>query len=418
MWAWFGVAAATPARGEATTGPAEHLTAVRGILAGMRIYMDYNATAPLAAEAAAAMSAWLEPLPANPSAVHRHGQRARAALELAREQVAILFGDPRVEVVFTSGGTEADNLALWGLLGWPPRGHLVISAVEHPAILEPAAALEGLGVTVTRVPVDGAGRIDPRAVAEALTTETRLVSVMAANNEVGTLQPVAEAAALAAERGVPLHCDAVQAAAWQDLSQTLGETAMVTLAAHKIGGPVGIGALVLRRPMTLQPLLRGGGQQRGRRPGTETTALAVGFGAACARAADRHAAESVRVGMLAARLADELRGRVEGVNLTVGGAPRLPNTLHVCFDGVDAATLVARLDLDGLEVSAGSACASGMTHASHVLQAMRLPARLIAGAVRLSLGYETTEAEVERAVELLQAAVPACRTNPPGAAED
>lgn len=371
------------------------------------IYLDHNATAPLCPEAAAAMRAWMEPIPANPSAVHRSGQRARAAIEMARDQVASVCG-PGSEVIFTSSGTEADNLALWGVLGWPPRGHLIVSAIEHPAILEPARALESLGVAVTVVPVDRQGRIDPGAVEAAITDETRLISLMAANNEVGTLQPVARVAAIGRAREIPVHCDAVQALAWLPLLAHAGNADMLTLAAHKIGGPVGIGALVLRRPLRLEPLLRGGGQQRGRRPGTEAVALAVGFGAACERVAGRRDTETIRIGALTERL----RVRcllIPDVEATVTGAATLPNTLHLSVGGAEGAALVARLDLEGLSVSGGSACTSGVAQGSHVLEAMGIGAQRSRGVLRISLGYDTTSAQIDRAAAILERAIAAVR---------
>lgn len=376
-------------------------------LMNSRIYLDYNATAPLAAEVREAMLPWLASLPTNPGAVHQSGQAARAAVEAARADVAEFCGGG--DVVFTSGGTEADNLAITGLLGWPPAGHLVVSAVEHPAILEPTAAMAQLGVEVTSVGVDAQGRVDPDDVIAALRPATRLISVMAANNETGTLQPTAEIAARAAEHGVPVHCDAVQIAAWFDLDRHLGDSAMATLAGHKIGGPAGVGALVLRRPMQLQPTLHGGGQQQGRRPGTEPTALLVGMGAACRRARRRHAQEAERVAALAAELVGKLQASTEDLLLTVPSAPRLPNTVHVCLADCAADLLVARLDLDGVAISAGSACASGVSHGSHVLAALGVPDAYRDGAIRISLGYETSDEEIERAAILIPAAIQAIR---------
>lgn len=372
------------------------------------VYLDTNATAPLAPEVRAAMEPWLQSVPANPASVHRHGQRARAAVEAARSQVASLLGDTH-EVIFTSGGTEADNLAIWSQLGWPPCGHLLISSIEHPAILEPAAALEGLGVEVTRVTVGADGSVDVAAVGAAFRPETRLVSVMAANNEVGTVQPIAEIAALAKAHGVPLHCDAVQAAAWYDLAEIACGADLLSLSGHKIGGPPGIGALAVRPGLHVEPILRGGGQQRDLRPGTEPTALIVGFGAACARVADLRVGQNARIAALTDRLAAAIVASVPDAHLTVSG-PRLPNTLHLCFAGCDANELVARLDLDGVAASAGSACHSGVPHPSAVLAAMGIAADLAAGALRLSLGYHTTEQEIERSAPIVAAAVQAVRT--------
>lgn len=357
-----------------------------------RVYLDYNATAPLATEVSAAMEPWLAATAANPSSIHRYGQRARAAIEVASQQVKELCGGH--DVVFTSGGTEADNLAVTGLLGWPPAGHLVVSAVEHPAVLEPAQALAALGVETTLVPVDREGRVDPDKFAAALRDNTVLVSIMAANNETGTIQPVREVAAIARRHGVAVHCDAVQAAAWLDLVDLLDEVDMVSLSGHKIGGPPGIGALVLRRPLDLTATLRGGGQQRGRRPGTEPTALIAGFGAACERARTRYRVESERVGALANALAAEIVDSTPDVHVTVPVAPRLPNTIHLCFAECPGDLLVACLDLEDIAASAGSACASGVAHASYVLEALDLPRRYQAGALRLSLGYGTDDAEI------------------------
>ncbi|MFQ5745102.1 MAG: cysteine desulfurase family protein, partial [Acidobacteriota bacterium] len=223
------------------------------------VYLDYNATAPLAPEAAEAISAWLKERAANPSSLHLAGQQARAAVEAARADVASFLAVDPAAVVFTSGGTEADNLALWGALGWPPTGHLVVSAIEHPAVLEPAAALKRLGVAVTRVGVDAEGIVDPREVERALRPNTRLVSVMAANNEVGSLQPVAEIAAIAHAAGALFHCDAVQAAPWMDLAPLTAVADLLSLSAHKLAGPVGIGCLTVRGGLDLQAFVRGGG---------------------------------------------------------------------------------------------------------------------------------------------------------------
>ena len=371
-----------------------------------RIYLDYNATAPLAPEVRAAMEPWLEPVPTNPGAVHQFGQAARAAVEGARAEVAAFCGGG--EVIFTSGGTEADNLAITSQLGWPPSGHIVVSAIEHPAILEPAAAHAAMGVEVTAVRVDAEGRVEPSAVAAAITAETRLVSVMAANTETGTLQPVAEVALLAAERGVPVHTDAVQAAAWLDLEAHVGGAQFLSLSGHKIGGPPGIGALVVRQPATIQPGLHGGGQQLGRRPGTEPTFLQVGLAAACRRVATQRVDQAHRV----AALTDDFLGRVlaaTDARVTVPSAPRLPNTIHICFANCPADLLVARADLDGLAISAGSACASGVAHGSYVLAALDVPPEVRDGAVRVSLGYDTTASEIERAAALLASAVAAVR---------
>lgn len=373
------------------------------------VFLDHNATSPLAPEAAEAMAPWLGPVPANASSVHLHGQRARAAVEEARRQVAELLGADPHEVIFTSGGTESDNLALWGAMGWPPRGHLVVSAVEHPAVLEPAAALEAAGVAVSRLPVDRHGRVSLEDLRDLLRADTRLVSVMAANNEVGTVQPVQELAAVAREASVLFHCDAVQAAPWLDLRPVVAAVDLLSISSHKLGGPAGIGALWVRDGIRLEPLVRGGAQQQGRRGGTEATALAVGFGAACRRTIRRGAAAAARVAGLRDRLQERLLAAIPDARAMGDPERRLPNTLHVCFPGLDGNALVARLDLDGVAVSAGAACAAGVPQPSHVLEAMGVAPAYRGGPLRLSLGYGTRAEDVERAAEIIPSAVAAVR---------
>lgn len=369
------------------------------------VYVDYNASAPLCAEAAAAMEPWLSGSVSNPSSAHRSGQRARAAVEGARAQVASLLGCEPMAVVFTSGGTEADNTAIFGAMGWPPRGHLVISAIEHPAVLEPAVALHELGLEVTRVAVGTDGRVDPEAVREALRPDTRLVSIMAANNEVGTLQPIVEIAAAVHEAGALFHTDAVQAAPWVDLSPLVAASDLLSVSSHKLAGPLGMGALYVRPGIDLVPLMRGGGQQGGRRGGTEATASMLGFGAACARALRQRDQAAARVAGLRDRLEASIVEGVDGVRCNGARAARLPNTCHVCFARCDGNALVARLDLEGIAASAGSACASGVAHASPVLEAIGVPREYLPGALRLSLGYESGEADVDRVLEVIPGAV-------------
>ncbi len=387
------------------------MTALRGSgnLFGMSsppiVYVDYNASAPLCAEAAAAMEPWLSGSVSNPSSAHRSGQRARAAVEGARAQVASLLGCEPMAVVFTSGGTEADNTAIFGAMGWPPRGHLVISAIEHPAVLEPAVALHELGLEVTRVAVGTDGRVDPEAVREALRPDTRLVSIMAANNEVGTLQPIVEIAAAVHEAGALFHTDAVQAAPWVDLSPLVAASDLLSVSSHKLAGPLGMGALYVRPGIDLVPLMRGGGQQGGRRGGTEATASMLGFGAACARALRQRDQAAPRVARLRDRLEASIVEGVDGVRCNGARAARLPNTCHVCFARCDGNALVARLDLEGIAASAGSACASGVAHASPVLEAIGVPREYLPGALRLSLGYESGEADVDRVLEVIPGAV-------------
>jgi cysteine desulfurase len=368
-------------------------------------YLDYAASAPLRAEALAAMRPLLERPAANPSSQHGPGRAASAAVETAREQVAALVGAAPGEVVFTSGGTEADNLAVKGALLARPEGRrgLVCTAVEHHAVLDAAAWAEAdAGARVALAPVDPAGRVDPERLGGLLEPgRTALVAVMAANNEVGTGQPVAAAAGLAHAAGALLLCDAVQAAGLPGVDMGRDGIDLLALAAHKLGGPTGVGALVVRAGAELRPLLHGGGQERGLRSGTLPAAAIAGFGAAAAAAlAEREAPgyasalAALRVRLLAGLRALEPALVVNGDPGTAG----LPGLLSVRFPGRRAEDLLLLLDRHGVACSAGSACASGAVTPSHVLLAMgRQPAEA-RETVRFSLGHASTEADVDAAV--------------------
>jgi cysteine desulfurase len=369
-------------------------------------YLDYAASAPLRAEALAAMLPLLERPAANPSSQHRQGRAARAAVETAREQVAALVGASPAEVVFTSGGTEADNLAVKGsVLARPAEArHLVCSAVEHHAVLDAAAWAEAdAGAEVDLAPVDAAGRLQLDRLAALLRPgRTALVAVMAANNEVGTGQPVAAAAELAHDAGAVLLCDAVQAAGLPGVDLAGDGVDLLALAAHKLGGPTGVGALVVRSGTGLRPLVHGGGQERGLRSGTLPAAALAGFGAAAAAAlADRRAGAGAALAALRGRLLSGLRAAAP--DLEVNGDPGpdnpgLPGLLSVRFPGRRAEDLLLLLDRHGVACSAGSACASGAVSASHVLLAMGREPAQARETIRFSLGHASTEAEVDAAV--------------------
>ena len=373
------------------------------------VYLDYNATAPLALEAAEAMSPWLMPRAANPSSPHRPGRQARAAVEDARRSVGRLLAAEPANVVFTSGGTEADNLALWGAFGWPPGGHLIVSAVEHPAVLGPAVALEAAGVEVTRLGVDESGIVDLEELELAIRPDTRLVSVMAANHEVGTLQPVEQIARLAQAQDVIFHCDAVQAAPWADLGSLTASADLVSISAHKLAGPVGVGALFVRAGLSLQPHLRGGAQQAGRRGGTEPVALISGFAAACERVMRLRDEAIPRARLLRDSLENALLEQIPDAFRSGAPGDRLPNTSHLCFASCDGNALVARLDLEGVAAASGAACSTGVPEPSHVLAAMGINPALRGGALRISLGYETSRDEVNRAIRIIPESIEALR---------
>jgi cysteine desulfurase len=362
-----------------------------------RIYLDHNATTPLDPSALEAMVAVLREGFGNPSSLHWFGQRARAAVEEARAEVARLVGASPAEIVLTGSGTEADNLALRGVAAKAraPRRKIVCTAIEHHAVLHTLKALEEEGWPVERVRVTPEGLVDLDDLRARLDDGTALLSVMLANNETGVLQPVAEAARIARERGVLVHCDAVQAAGKVPLAVADLGVDLLSVSAHKFYGPKGVGALYVRRGTPMEPLLRGGGQERNRRAGTENVAGVAGMGRAAAVAHASLASDAVRLGAL--------RDRLEGTLLALPGArrngdgPRVANTTSLSFEGADAEGLVMALDLEGIAVSTGAACAAGGTAPSHVLAAMGLPAARVQASLRFSLGRGTTEAQVDRA---------------------
>jgi cysteine desulfurase len=365
------------------------------------IYLDYNATTPIDPRVAEAMGPLLTAGFGNPSSTHAEGRRAKLALEEARQKVAHCLGCSPSEVVYTSGGSESNNLAIRGLIEARGGGHVITSAVEHPAVLEVVLALEiERRIELTIVGVDRFGRVDPGAVAAALRDDTVLVSLMLANNEVGTLQPVTEVAALCRERGVAIHTDAAQAVGKVQVNVNDLGVDLLSVAGHKLYAPKGVGALYVRDGVEIMPQIRGAGHERGRRAGTENVLLAVGLGAACELALSEVAEEQKRLADLRSRLAAGLRAGCG--DLVEHGHPedRLPNTLSVAFPGRDAGGLLGDLAED-LAASAGSACHSGATMISYVLQAMGVEPALARSTVRLSLGRFTTEEEVDRATPLI-----------------
>jgi cysteine desulfurase len=386
-------------------------------------YLDYAASAPLRPEALAAMLPLLERPAANPSSQHGQGRAARAAVETAREQVAALVGAAPGEVVFTSGGTEADNLAVKGtvLARAPEARHLVCSAVEHHAVLDAAAwAAADAGARLDLAPVDRLGRVDPARLGALLQPgRTALVAVMAANNEVGTGQPVAAVAELAHAAGAVLLCDAVQAAGLPGVDLAADGIDLLALASHKLGGPTGVGALVVRAGTTLRPLVHGGGQERGLRSGTLPAAALAGFGAAAAAAlADRHSTAATSLATLRSRLLTGLRTLAPDleVNGDLGPDPGagLPGLLSVRFPGRRAEDLLLLLDRHGVACSAGSACASGAVTPSHVLVAMGRDPAAARETVRFSLGHASTQADVDAAVAAVAQALEVLAPAPQG----
>ncbi len=373
----------------------------------MRVYFDYNATAPMHAESVEAVARVSRDIFGNASSVHHFGQQAKAILDDARSAAAMLVGGDPSEIVFTSGGTEADNFALRGAaeaLEPTGRRHLVTSAIEHEAVLNTLKALARRGWETTLVPVDQTGVVSPERVAEAVTDRTALVSVMHANNEIGTIQPVAQLAAVAHARGALFHTDAVQSAGKLPIDvRTLGVD-LLAISAHKFSGPKGAGALWIKRGTRMLALLTGGRHERNRRAGTENVPAIAGLGVAARLAAVKLASpgtEATRLTALRNRLEDDILRLVPGTAVNGARGDRVPNTTNISFDRVEAESLLIALDLEGIAVSTGSACSSGTLEPSHVLRAMGFNAHRTQNSLRFSLGLFSTEAEVDRVVATL-----------------
>ncbi len=372
-------------------------------------YLDHAASTPVRPEVREAMRPWLDERFGNPSSAHAAGRAARVGLDAARRELAEALGTEPAHVVFTSGGTEADNLAVTGAaLAAREHGrrmHVAVAASEHKAVLAPAHFVAALGGEETVLPVDGAGLVDLAAVDAVLARGPALLSVMWVNNEVGTIQPVAELAARARAAGVPFHTDAVQAVGKLPVSLRELPGALVTLSGHKLGAPKGIGALVVPGRHAVAPLVRGGSQQLGIRPGTENVAGAVALGCAVRLAQAEQRALAARLEALRRELEAGILAAVPDAVVLGAGAPRAPHVTMIAFPGAEAGALLAQLDLEGVAASAGSACTTGSPEPSHVVSAMGVPPELALGAIRLSLGRESTADDVARVVAALPGAL-------------
>lgn len=374
----------------------------------MRIYFDHNATTPVAPEVAEAMSAALVEDFGNPSSVHHFGQRAKARLDDARSDVAALITGEPSEIVFTSGGTEADNLALRGAaeaLEPTGRRHLIASAIEHEAVLVTLKALARRGWSISHIPVDATGVVRPDALEACLRDDTAIVSVMHANNEIGTIQPIAELARLAHTRGALMHTDAVQSVAKIPVDVRSLGVDLLSLSAHKFNGPKGAGALWIKRGTRLTAHMTGGKHERARRAGTENVPAIVGLGVAARLARTKLGAEGMRLAALRDRLEEAVLTHVPGTAVKGVRDPRVPNTTNISFDGVEAESLLIALDLEGIAVSTGSACSSGTLEPSHVLRAMGLPAHRTQNSIRLTFGAGNTVEQVDTLLSKLPAVV-------------
>lgn len=378
-----------------------------------RVYLDYNATTPVHPAVVEAMTKVLREDFGNPSSVHHFGQRAKSAMDQARSSVASLIGADPSEVVFTSGGTESDNFAIRGAaeaLDATRRRHLIATTIEHEAVLNTLKALARRGRPTTLLRVDSTGIVAPDALKEALTDDTAVVSVMHANNEIGTIQPILELARIAHDRGALFHTDAVQTAGKVAVDVKALDIDLLSISAHKFYGPKGVGALWIRRGLRLLPLLTGGKHERSRRAGTENVAGIVGMGVAASLAAAKIDEEAKRISALRDRLEEGVLRAVPGTTVNGARSPRVPNTTNISFDRIEAESLLIALDLEGVAVSTGSACSSGTLEPSHVLKAMGFPPHRTQNSIRFSLGAANTEADVDRVVAILPGIVDKLRS--------
>jgi len=368
-----------------------------------RIYLDYSATTPVDPLVVEAMKPYFTEHFGNPSSVHTFGQQARDAIEAAREKVAGMIGASPSEIVFTSGGTEANNYALKGtVFALRKKGnHVITSTVEHHSITETCEFLEHIGCDVTRIPVDKYGTVDPLDVKKAITPETILISIMHANNEIGTIQPIEEIAGIAREAGVYFHTDAVQTAGHIPIDVKAIGMDFLSMSAHKLYGPKGTGALYIRDGIEIVSLLHGGGQEQGRRASTENVPGIVGFGKAAELAVSEMEGEIVRQCGLRDRLIEGMQKKIKDAVLNGHPQKRLPNNTNLSICGIEGEAILLHLDLEKICVSTGSACSSGEMEASHVLLAMGIPADIARSSVRMSIGRWTTAGEIDRVLEVI-----------------
>src|SRR5437773_10114304 len=369
-----------------------------------RIYFDNNATTPVLPEVLEAMQRYYAEYFGNASSIHHHGQETRAAVERARESVAALLDCRASEIVFTSGGTEADNLAIFGLV--QPGDHVISSTVEHHAVLNSCKHLDSLGCGVTYVPVDGRGVVDPDDVRRAIRPATKLITIMMANNETGVLQSVQEIAKVAAEADVYFHTDAVQAAGTVPISVREIGCDLLSISAHKMHGPQGVGALYARKGTKLRPMLHGGSHDRSRRAGTDNVPGIVALGKAAEIAKQALTRGDAReIAAMRQRIEDTILAEVEATGVNGAGAPRVPNTTNIYFDYIEGEALVIALDLKGMAVSTGAACSSGAIEPSHVLTAMGSRPDRARASIRFSLGKQNTAEDADFAIQLVPASV-------------
>ena len=380
-----------------------------------RIYLDHNASTAVHPEVLAAMLPYFGEQYGNPSSIHGFGREARDAVEAAREEIAGFLGIAKEEFLFTSGGTESDNLAIKGVAYAHGKGHVITTQVEHHAVLRTCQALERAGFAVTYLPVDGTGMVDPGDVRRAIRSDTLLITIMYANSEVGTIMPIAEIGRIAREHRIPFHSDGVQAFGKIPFDVREQGIGLLSCSSHKIYGPKGLGGLYIRKGTRMVSIQHGGDHERRRRAGTENVPAIVGFAKAVALRARDMQEETVRVRRLRDRLWDGVSARVADVRLNGHPTERLPGTLNLSFRGLEAESLILALDLKGIGASAGSACTSGSLEPSYVLTAMGIPSEWALGALRCSLGRSTSDRDIDDVLEVLPAAAERIRAMSPAA---
>jgi len=368
-----------------------------------KVYLDHNATTPTHPEVVKAMLPYYEEVFGNASSIHQFGQQARKAIDKAREKVADFIGAKPEEIVFTSGGTEADNFAIKGVAyANEKKGkHIITSSIEHHAVLNPCKYLEKQGFQVTYIPVDRYGLFNPDEVKKAVTKETILITIMHANNEVGTIEPIAEIGKIAKEKGICLHTDAVQTVEKIPVNVDKLNVDLLSLSGHKIYGPKGIGALYIRKGTRIQPLIQGGHHEKNRRAGTENVPAIVGLGKAIEIAKETMEGESIRLTNLRNKLCSGIGEKIDHVHLNGHPGKRLPNTLNMSFEFIEGESIILSLDMKGIAVSSGSACTSGSLEPSHVLKAMGVDPAIAQGSIRFSLGKDNTEEDINYVLEVL-----------------
>jgi len=368
-----------------------------------KVYLDHNATTPTHPEVVKAMLPYYEEVFGNASSIHQFGQQARKAIDKAREKVADFIGAKPEEIVFTSGGTEADNFAIKGVAYANEKkgNHIITSSIEHHAVLNPCKYLEKQGFQVTYIPVDRYGLFNPDEVKKAVTKETILITIMHANNEVGTIEPIAEIGKIAKEKGICLHTDAVQTVEKIPVNVDKLNVDLLSLSGHKIYGPKGIGALYIRKGTRIQPLIQGGHHEKNRRAGTENVPAIVGLGKAIEIAKETMEGESIRLTNLRNKLCSGIGEKIDHVHLNGHPGKRLPNTLNMSFEFIEGESIILSLDMKGIAVSSGSACTSGSLEPSHVLKAMGVDPAIAQGSIRFSLGKDNTEEDINYVLEVL-----------------